>query len=1017
MEPKAFQRAAIKAAVRALNQGSRRFLLADEVGLGKTVVARETIWKLAEAKKDGEPFRVFYVSSNQTLSAQNAPRLVRDDEQAQYKLLNVSRPSLLANGQYAATARVRIQLFRFSPETALPIVKKKPRSGVMAERALLFVLRARVLKWRLPPGYDLKKVFRGRRVSEKSFSQAVRSAAARYRSRSLLRGYNFSAAFLAATRLALQLEPGDSLQDRLDRLAKCNPHDLLGRLRVALTMASLECLPPDLVIFDEFHRYQDKAFDLPVETNGVIDDATSAGHRTFLQLLPQASQPRLLLLSATPFKFIHTLGDRSSSRSDAVLFHRLVGFLHGDGAQGRRAYEDCRETFAVFAAELAAGRFSSEKLQEVKAKLEDHILRPRMTRMERVAFSSIAGGEAEPPEPPGEFPKERDIALLAGFARGLRDRDKGSAVTFWRSIPLPHQTMGSHYAMWAKAPKVGKKRWRKLPGVSANDRNSMRVREEAYHPKFRELLRQFPPERLALPWLAPSSPWWPLEGPWAKVESLGEVHKGLLFSHYRAVPAAVAGLISLAVEEWAARRVGWKSSRKLAKRTFLSPKALSNILLFHPSAWLATKVDPTAHRHGDRRRAISSIARELRRKLPDAVSYEPEKTTQRPLWQVLSLIEQRCSKTPSMLDVWKGIGARSDQLADGLGRIVDAGSRAEPYVSPKELHSLAWFALTAPGVVLLRRLASRCDLDTPAKLAELTALSWKGLRSYFDQPWFVARLSRGAKVSYPEALQMAVYEGNFEACLDEHFWLGDPDNANWFREGRRGGRLDALTRSLSIRAAPVVLQLPGTSEGKPLRLAAHAALPLTDSATDIAGDVGEEKLRADEVRHAFNTPFWPHLLCTTSVGQEGLDFHQWCQTVIHWDLPGGPIEFEQREGRVDRFRSLAVRRAITRLAEGEFGERFLWDDLDKFAESLGDPTGLRPWWIIEGAAMRRLFLDAPSSEERARKRELARLRDLYRLVLGMPNQWQLLARLAASDLDVETARRACLNLAAWTEAS
>lgn len=33
------------------------------------------------------------------------------------------------------------------------------------------------------------------------------------------------------------------------------------------------------------------------------------------------------------------------------------------------------------------------------------------------------------------------------------------------------------------------------------------------------------------------------------------------------------------------------------------------------------------------------------------------------------------------------------------------------------------------------------------------------------------------------------------------------------------------------------------------------------------------QLRPEEVRHAFNSPFWPHVLITTSVGQEGLDFH------------------------------------------------------------------------------------------------------------------------------------------------
>lgn len=295
----------------------------------------------------------------------------------------------------------------------------------------------------------------------------------------------------------------------------------------------------------------------------------------------------------------------------------------------------------------------------------------------------------------------------------------------------------------------------------------------------------------------------------------------------------------------------------------------------------------------------------------------------------------------------------------------------------------------------------------------MAALSWNGFRSYFDQPWFVARLSRSSRTAFPADLQTAIYEGNFEACLDEHFWLDDSDHANWFKEKRRAGRLDALQRSLSIRAAPVVFQRPGAEGEQTVRLAAHAALPLTDTAIDVSPETGKEKLRADHLRHAFNTPFWPHLLCTTSVGQEGLDFHQWCQTVVHWDLPNGPIEFEQREGRVDRFKSLAVRRAIVRKANEQAADLFLWDDLGTLAANYADESGLRPWWVMDDATIRRIFMDAPSSEERARRKELVRLRDLYRLVLGMPNQWQLLARLAASNLDVDTARRACLQLAAW----
>ena len=61
-----------------------------------------------------------------------------------------------------------------------------------------------------------------------------------------------------------------------------------------------------------------------------------------------------------------------------------------------------------------------------------------------------------------------------------------------------------------------------------------------------------------------------------------------------------------------------------------------------------------------------------------------------------------------------------------------------------------------------------------------------------------------------------------------------------------------------------------------------------------------EPTRADQVRSAFNSPFWPFVLATTSVGQEGLDFHSYCHAVVHWNLPSNPVDLEQREGRVHR---------------------------------------------------------------------------------------------------------------------
>ena len=66
--------------------------------------------------------------------------------------------------------------------------------------------------------------------------------------------------------------------------------------------------------------------------------------------------------------------------------------------------------------------------------------------------------------------------------------------------------------------------------------------------------------------------------------------------------------------------------------------------------------------------------------------------------------------------------------------------------------------------------------------------------------------------------------------------------------------------------------------------------------------------RKERVRAAFNSPFWPFVLVSTSVGQEGLDFHHYCHAVTHWNLPSNPVDLEQREGRIHRYKGHAVRK-------------------------------------------------------------------------------------------------------------
>jgi hypothetical protein len=64
------------------------------------------------------------------------------------------------------------------------------------------------------------------------------------------------------------------------------------------------------------------------------------------------------------------------------------------------------------------------------------------------------------------------------------------------------------------------------------------------------------------------------------------------------------------------------------------------------------------------------------------------------------------------------------------------------------------------------------------------------------------------------------------------------------------------------------------------------------------------------LQQSFNSPFAPFVFATTSMGQEGLDFHHYADKIVHWKLPSNPVDFEQREGRINRYHCLAIRKKV-----------------------------------------------------------------------------------------------------------
>jgi hypothetical protein len=163
-------------------------------------------------------------------------------------------------------------------------------------------------------------------------------------------------------------------------------------------------------------------------------------------------------------------------------------------------------------------------------------------------------------------------------------------------------------------------------------------------------------------------------------------------------------------------------------------------------------------------------------------------------------------------------------------------------------------------------------------------------------------------------------------------------------------------------------------------------------------DDGQAGAREGQVRRAFNSPFWPFVLASTSVGQEGLDFHAYCHAVVHWNLPSNPVDLEQREGRVHRYKGHAVRKNVATVCGADAlasGEHDVWASLFDLARDR-TPTdhGLVPYWLYplpDGAHIERHVPALPLSRDAYQLEALRRSLAVYRMVFGQPRQDDLMA--------------------------
>jgi len=1029
-ELKDFQRASVDHVIERFfgdHDQTRRFLIADETGLGKSVVARGIIARTLEKLQDDDEvdrIDVVYVCSNADIASQNLARLrVTEDEHITLS----SRLTMLAKHSQklaAATAKAGkpLNLIAFTPGTSFD---SGWRTGKVEERAMLHLLleeRLALTGWRNRA--SLVALRATARTSE-SFEWTVRNL------RQSLDGppdRTIAAEFGAeAERLGL-LSRFDELLDEVGRRRSLptplrqRAARLIGDLRAALAKAGVHTLQPDLVILDEFQRFRHL---LSVEKGG---EAAELAHHLFNY--PQA---RVLLLSATPYKPFTFAQESESGDDHHQDFLETLRFLRNDAtwtAETRSAFAEYRDAMVRGERTDAARDALRELLLKVMVRTERPPLgQDGMLAEVRRTASDLSASDL------------RGYVALRSLATEV---NAPVTLEYWKSAP--------YFVNFTEGYQLGHKLRAALMDGSAERlkpllKTAQLLDVEALgrfdeidlgNGRLRELAASTVEEGWwRLLWVPPSMPHYQLSGHFSEAAAQG-MTKRLVFSSWSATPTSVAGLLSYEAERQimqgylmentaeARRRVASRLDYRLDNRR---PAAMSTLALFWPHPTLARLADPlgVARTAPDQLMPVSHIEESVRERLADVVPAEFSSSAHAGEVQPWSGVFRWPGAVPdpnleSVVAALTGHApeGQTDATETGLELHVSqafevAAADAWPVATSPEqvLDDIVALALHGPGNIAWRALGRLVPPGGRVSAAghwRAAATLAGGLRSLFNRPESTFLLDRLVPdVVYWRAVLRYCAAGGLQAVLDEYLHhlrssagmaeLDDPALMDLAQQAR-----DAL----SIRPSTYRAFNPLRPE-QPIPLTSRFALRYGGRRDDADG------ARQPEIRGAFNSPFWPFVLATTSAGQEGIDFHWWCSAIVHWNTPANPVDFEQREGRVHRFGGHTIRRNVAERHRAEAlrsPESDVWKAAYEAARAASNELGdFAPYWVYPGSSkVERHLFPYPLSRDTAKADRLKEELVLYRLAFGQPRQEDMLELLRQRGVAASQVRSTSIDL-------
>ena len=971
---KDFQLATAKRIIEIFKSGQKRVLLSDEVGLGKTIMAR-TVVEMAKSlpgvETDGV-YRVVYVCSNQNIIQQNTRNLgipkedimqIQDSRLSMQHLILQERKMLQESKRGIGLPQ---QLIPLTPSTSFSVTGGP---GNAYERALIFAIIKDMEEFsshKRRLSYLLKTSNKG----QENWDVLV----ADYCKRVELCGEDYKNSIVKLLREnKVYSNSLESIKECIEGGNKEMPSWMINKLRIAFAQVSLNQLEPDLVIMDEFQRF-----------SGLLNTSSDSEESMIAHEFFTNEHPYILLLSATPYKPFTTLEELNEANCDEQYedFLKLMRFLFKNDSAGIDSFHTVWEDYSNRLSHISSDAFDALVISKQKA--EDKMYNV-ICRTERYSEGLIKTIPLEQMAITGD-----DILAYCQMQKLLqkaktvlehrKNRGGHIGVNPSYNIPIEYVKSSPYLLSFMQKYQEGKTVEEAFNGndvpVVKNSKSQRLLLKggQIYNYKqidpgnaklsaIEDMLLKNHAERLL--WVPASHPYYSI--PQSNVFAQNqEFSKVLVFSAWEMVPRMLAVMLSYESERrnimgaYKDDGITYITNRKVGMDRM---KEEGGDLLEYPSHYLADLYDYRLFFRWE----IDDIIHELQNRIQSDI-------------EKLELPTQNSTSAELLLTLIKKLEGEEVEL------------RAVPQ---RAATTLAYMAIASPAVCMLRILRDsnkpdNADINYDSANAREVAESIVGLFNRRESSAAV-ELSTPKGLKYYEQVLYYCVMGNLQAVLDEYCHMID--------EGSHSDLLVDKLNTTFISATPYRIHTTDSycKEGsKPVPMRRSFAF-------DYAKVVQDKNIKHNgTLQQAFNSPFRPFVLATTSVGQEGLDFHWYTRKIVHWNLPSNPVDMEQREGRINRYKCLAIRRNIAKF----FGDKHSWNEMFTDAdnhwrvESSSDYSEMVPYWCLPKEIIRehseeleyieRLVPLYPMSIDEMRYRHLIDVLSLYRLTMGQPRQEELL---------------------------